>query len=267
MAEVPTAPSGDDDPLFENRARASSFGKVAALYDLSRPTYPSDLIDLLVSRGSSPALDAGCGTGIMSRLLLERGLDVLGVEPDPEMADVARSRGVTVEVATFEQFDDGGRRFGLLTAAQSWHWVEPVAGATAAARILRPGGLVALVWNHAEMPTELLGGLSAIYERAVPGRAIPTVGHRPDSRPGGAAAEQALSDTGAFEAIGRAVFPWSRAYTTDEWVAQLQTHSDHLLLDASTRRVLLDEVRAYLDAAGGSFTMPYHCRAVLATRR
>ena len=52
--------------------------------------------------------------------------------------------GITVEEATFEDWDPAGRRFDLLVAGQSWHWVEPTLGATKAALVVATGGVVAL---------------------------------------------------------------------------------------------------------------------------
>ena len=88
-----------------NRRRALSFGGVAAAV---RPR-----ASVVSARAHRPAdgvvtaqvLDVGCGTGKASRLMIARGCDVLGVEPDPSMAAIARSHGVTVEAGTFEEWD------------------------------------------------------------------------------------------------------------------------------------------------------------------
>jgi trans-aconitate methyltransferase len=63
---------------------------------------------------------------------------VRGVDPDARMAALARSMGVDVEVAKFEEWDAGDRTFDAIIAAQAWHWVNPVAGAAKAAAVLRP---------------------------------------------------------------------------------------------------------------------------------
>ena len=86
------------------RERARLFGQEAEAYDRSRPGYPPALIDEVV--GASPAkvsvLDVGCGTGIASRLMAERGARVLGVELNAGMAAIAQRHGIPVEVAAFE---------------------------------------------------------------------------------------------------------------------------------------------------------------------
>src|ERR1700761_4844946 len=87
-AAWPSRPSG---PLHVHRQVAEGFGADADRYDRARPTYPADLIDRIVA--ASPGrdfLDAGCGTGISSRLFQAAGCRVLGLDPDPRMAEQAR---------------------------------------------------------------------------------------------------------------------------------------------------------------------------------
>ena len=135
--------------LHKDRRRASSFGDDPEAYDRVRPPYPAALIDVLVAEQPRTVLDVGCGTGIVARLLIARGCDVLGLEPDARMADVARRHGVVVEAGTIEEWDAGDRHFDLLTAGQAWHWVDPDPGAAKAAQVLRPGGRIGLFWNQA----------------------------------------------------------------------------------------------------------------------
>ena len=101
----------------------------------------------LLAGGPADILDVGCGTGKVARLLVGPGRRVLGVEPDRRMAAVARGHGIDIEVGTFETWDDAGRRFDLLTSGTAWHWVDPVAGAAKAAKVLRSGGGFAAFWN------------------------------------------------------------------------------------------------------------------------
>ena len=89
-------------------------------------------------------LDVGCGTGIAARQFAAVGCRVLGVEVDPRMAAFARRRGTEVEVAKFEDWEPAGRRFDAAVAGQTWHWIDPVAGAVKAAEALTPGGCLAV---------------------------------------------------------------------------------------------------------------------------
>lgn len=255
------------EPLHRNRARADSFGAVAEAYDRTRPDYPPALLDDLARPGTATAIDVGCGTGILARQLAARGLDVLGVEPDPKMAGVARGHGLSVEVSRFEDWDPGSRRFDLLTSAQAWHWVEPVAGAAKAAAVVAPGGRVALIWNISTMPDALRDALDDVYGRVAPPSVRPTVLHRPEAWKEHGSAEDEFVRTGAFDEVDHHSYPWTRAYDKEQWVGQLTTHSDHRLLDDERRERLLDAVGSAIDDLGGSFVMHYDCHASVLVRR
>ena len=140
------------DPLARERSRL--FDQQAEAYDRFRPTYPDAVIDDVL--GPVPdgldVLDVGCGTGIASRQIAQRGARVLGVELGPRMAEVARGHGIAVEIAAFEGWDPAGRTFDRVTSAQAWHWLDlPVATAKAAS-VLRPGGKLCLIWNAGCQP-------------------------------------------------------------------------------------------------------------------
>ena len=145
---------------------AESFGSDADRYDRARPSYPDALVDRIIA--ASPGrdvLDVGCGTGIAARLFQAAGCRVLGVDADARMADLARRRGLDVEVAKFEDWDPAGRTFDAVVAGQAWHWVDPVAGAAQAARALRPGGRLAVFWNAFQPPAELAETFASVYRR------------------------------------------------------------------------------------------------------
>jgi len=134
--------------LHRHRQVAESFGADAERFDRARPSYPVALVERIVAASPGPAvLDVGCGTGIAARQFQAAGCRVLGVDPDPRMAGLARQSGVEVEVAAFEAWDPAGRVFDAVIAGQAWHWVDPVAGAVKAAQVLRPGGRLAVFWN------------------------------------------------------------------------------------------------------------------------
>src|SRR5262252_6317966 len=170
---MPTISSSEPHPSFEThlqRQVAESFGADASRYDRARPSYPAALVDRIVA--ASPGrnvLDVGCGTGIAARLFQTAGCRVLGVDPDDRMASVARQGGLTVEVSPFEAWRSAGRSFDAVTAAQAWHWVDPVAGAAKAAQVLRPGGRLAVFWNAAQLPPDLGAAFAGVYGEVQPG--------------------------------------------------------------------------------------------------
>lgn len=132
------------------------FSNRVETYVRARPSYPPEALDLLAERcGLAPqavVADVGSGTGILTRLLLERGATVFAVEPNAAMRAAAEGTlggepGFTSIAATAEVTTLSDRSVDLVTAAQAYHWFDPVPTRREFARILRPGGWVALIWN------------------------------------------------------------------------------------------------------------------------
>jgi SAM-dependent methyltransferase len=257
----------DDWTLHRDRRRADSFGDDAEQYDRVRPAYPAALIDALVVDRPATVLDVGCGTGIAARLLMARGCDVLGLEPDPRMADVARRNGVTVEAGTIEAWDDGGRRFDLLTAGQAWHWVDPDRGGAKAAAVLRPGGRIGLFWNQANPDPSVRPLLEAAYARHAPelGRQSVLMGRRDPSLYESIA--EALRRTGRFDRVETVLFGHDVDYSSAAWVELASTHSDHHVLPPAQLAALLADVRSEVDRAGGRIPVHYEVTLVTGVRR
>jgi SAM-dependent methyltransferase len=250
--------------LFEERSRAESFGVVAERYDRARPSYPPALLEDLLSEGPRRVLDVGCGTGIAARQIAQRGCEVLGVEIDPRMAELARARGTEVEVARFEEWEPGERRFDLLTSGQAWHWVEPIAGAARAAQALRPGGRIGVFWNFGDPPAHVLERLSAVYGSLEPEmeKFSVVLGNRGDRlQPAGTG----IPRSEEFTELRTEVFGWSKTYRTAEWVDHISTHSDHQALGPERLQRLLEAVADAIGQLGGSFEIPY--QTILLTAR
>jgi SAM-dependent methyltransferase len=251
--------------LYQDRDRAGSFGQDAEQYDRARPGYPASLIDDLLTGNPRMVLDVGCGTGIASRLLVDRGCQLIGVEPDPRMAAVGRTHGLVVEEAAFEQWEPGERRFDLLVSAQAWHWVDHRAGSAKAAAVLRPSARIGLFWNVGHPPRELKERLDEVYSRLAPGfgKSSALLGNASDRFE---ATADALRSTGAFANIAVKVFTQSRKYTTKQWLDQLPSLSDHRSLPPDQRRLLLEAVGDVIDDEGGRFVMSYESVLVSGTR-
>lgn len=136
---------------FEQHAR--SFGSAVDAYEHGRPGYPTEVAAWLVSEGARRVVDVGAGTGKFTRVLADvvagTDADVVAVEPDAAM----RSRLAEV-LPDVRALDGSGEAIplpdgsaDLVTFAQSWHWVDRDAGVAEVARVLRPGGVLGLVWN------------------------------------------------------------------------------------------------------------------------
>lgn len=256
--------SPDPQRLHTDRARAESFGAVAEQYDLARPSYPTALIDDLVADAPSDALDVGCGTGKVARLLAARGLSVVGVELDEHMAGVARRHGLTVEVAPFERWDPKGRRFDLVVSGQAWHWIDPSAGVPKAAGVLRPGGTVALFWNVSRLEGAAQRALDDAYRRCAPQLLRHVRAEERNPRP---PYEDDLHAEPSLHRAEHREYRWTHTYTRDEWLGLVATQSDHLLLPDDDRRRLFEALGAAVDSVGGVVSTTYDTHTVIARKR
>ena len=210
-------------------------------------------------------LDVGCGTGKAARLFVARGCEVLGVEPDLRMAGVARAHGIPVEVATFEAWDPTHRMFDLVVSGQAWHWVDPSLGAQKAASVLVPGGRLAIFWNRGQHDGPTQAALYEVYARFAPAIGMESVPPRndPSDRSDDIAA---IAATHLFAPGQLRSYEWTQPYSRDEWLDQLGTHSDHIVLEPQQRAALLDAVGATIDRLGGSITLHYETELISATR-
>jgi SAM-dependent methyltransferase len=179
--------SSRNTPRFRSREDrehlASAFQGEGDEYDRLRPGYPDAVVDRIVDaaraaahgadRGPLVVVDLGAGTGKLSRLLAGRGPDVTAVDPSSAMLEVAARGSVDApppaapgvlrtQVGTAEATGLPDACADVVTVAQAWHWFDVDAACTEIARILRPGGLLALVWNSMDVQIPWVHRLSRI---------------------------------------------------------------------------------------------------------
>lgn len=145
----------------ERVRRAGSFGGVAQAYERSRPGYPDDAVTWLTSLptgavaaarpsgGRARVLDLGAGTGKLTRSLVAAGHDVVAVEPSGPMLELLRAGLPSVETheGTAEAIPVDDASCDVVIVAQAFHWFDSAAAVPEIARVLRPAGRLALVWN------------------------------------------------------------------------------------------------------------------------
>jgi SAM-dependent methyltransferase len=175
---MPAAPDphrlGLAELYAERGGLVAIFGPKVADYVSSRPDYPSALFDWLEAQGAlhagSRVADLGAGTGLLTRDLLARGAEVLAVEPNAAMREacdrlLAGTPGYRSTEGRAESIPAPDASLDLVTAAQAFHWFDIPAARRECARVLAPGGAVALIWNDRLDGDPLHADMSAVFER------------------------------------------------------------------------------------------------------
>jgi ubiquinone/menaquinone biosynthesis C-methylase UbiE len=137
----------------KRRHQRTLFNGVAPLYEASRLGYPSDIVEFAVATAAvgagSEVLEVGCGTGQLTERLACFGFRLTAIDLGPSMISAARRRGdgsaVSFEVASFEDFAAPEASFELIISGTAFHWVDPEVRFRKPARLLRPGGWLALL--------------------------------------------------------------------------------------------------------------------------
>ena len=161
-----------DEQRRTREERRCLFDGIADLYDATRQGYPAEIVDAVcASSGIGPGagvLEIGCGTGQLTRELAARALNLTAIDIGAAMVDADRGN-VTDPMArfqttSFEDFPDSGP-FDLIVSATAFHWVDPSIGLAKAARLLRPGGWLALLTTGERYPEPLRTRLRDLWMR------------------------------------------------------------------------------------------------------
>jgi ubiquinone/menaquinone biosynthesis C-methylase UbiE len=146
------------------------FSGRATEYAKYRPSYPAVAIARIFEGLNEPktllAADIGAGTGISSRLLANRGANVIAIDPNPEMLQAATPHPlIKFELGTAENTNLTDNSVDLVTCFQAFHWFEPTSTLKEFRRILKATGRLALVWNDLERNEEFTANYSRFIVR------------------------------------------------------------------------------------------------------
>jgi SAM-dependent methyltransferase len=226
---------------------------VAELYERVRPDYPQDAIDWLVATlGLEPgrvAVDLAAGTGKLTRRLLPSGARVVAVEPLAEMRAVLAREVSWAEVVsgTAESLPLADGSADAVTVGQAFHWFDAEPAAAEIARVLRPGGALALIWNIRDLADSLQARVNELllpYRRDTPSE------HEQPWR-------AVLAASPAYGDGEEASFPFVQHHTTEELVDRIASISFVARLGPGARAVLLDQVRATVEPLPQPFAFTY----------
>jgi hypothetical protein len=152
------------------------------------------------------------------------------------MAEIARRYGIDVEVARFEEWDDLGRRFDLVTFGDAWHWIDPVKGVAKVASILEPGGMLVRFFKGYVLPPETFAKLEPIYRSLAP--SLNVYGKWPE----GIEWVDPVASSQDFVMRPMKEYASDEVFSASQWTGYLSTASDHRRLPPEVLRKLLDVV-------------------------
>lgn len=257
------------------RENRTHFDEIVVNYDSIRPEYPDQMIEDILryvgpDRGKA-ALEIGAGTGKATRHFLRAGYDVTAVEAGAGMAAFLRDRfrdreDFRVIVAPFEDATLYENHYDLLYAASAFHWVDAEIGCPKAFRLLKPGGVFALLrYNYVtDDGNALYEQIQALYEihfrSHYPSRTRPI--HRTEAdykKP--CEVERGygfrdLADYGFTDITMKFYFD-QRMLTADEYIRHLDTHADHRGLPEANRAALYQGIREAIREHGGMYPLKH----------
>lgn len=238
---------------IETSALAASFDDAAKVYAAARPGYPADAVDWLVPSTAQDVLDLGAGTGKFTQALVRPGRVVTAVDPSPKMLAelAARLPEVRTVVGSAERIGVPDASADVVTVAQAWHWFDPGPASAQVARVLRPHGRLALVWNMRDESVGWVAGLTRILAKFGDDGAgrHGHVEHDPKAGP-------------EFGSRQRYVTSWSQPMTLPGLLDLVASRSYAIVLPPKRRTMLLDAVADLVAAdpdlrGRETFDLPY----------
>ncbi|MEZ3159684.1 class I SAM-dependent methyltransferase [Microbacterium sp. BWT-B31] len=216
-----------------------SFGAAARAYASGRPGYPREAVDWMLEpvRADARALrvaDVGAGTGKLTRTVVEAGAEVVAIDPDPGMLAALHEHvpGVPTFVGTAERMPLPDAAVDAVLLGQAWHWVDVEAASAEAARVLRSGGVLGLVWNIRDDSDPWVARLTATMH--------------------GSHAEEMLADGGVrvgapLAAVEERTWTWTRPLTRAAFLDMVSSRSYVITASDSDRATILAGVDALFD--------------------
>ncbi|MFS0867056.1 class I SAM-dependent methyltransferase [Microbacterium sp. 179-B 1A2 NHS] len=239
-----------------------SFGRAAGAYQRGRPDYPADAVAWLLAPirpavGAPRVADVGAGTGKLTAALRRAGADVVAVDPDPGMLAALHDvlPDVPTHVGTAERLPLPDAAMDAVVLGQAWHWVDPATGSAEIGRVVRPGGVLGLIWNIRDESEAHVAAMTAVIHASN--------------------AEALLSSDGPvvaepFGELEHRSWTWSRRATRAMLLDMVHSRSAYITAGATERQRVDRGMADVLDGMGaiGAATVdvPYATHAFRAVR-
>jgi SAM-dependent methyltransferase len=253
---------GAGQPHQSTRATQGRVGFEAAsdVYERGRPGYQEDLVTFVVDRagiqGGSRVLDLAAGTGKFTRELLPFGAKSVAVEPSASMREILTRvvPGVPVIAGVGEAIPLRASSMDAVVVAQAFHWFDPPVALPEIARVLRPGGVLSLVWNERDERDPVMQELTRMtrWDRCMP-------------YPVGMDFSPIIDASHRFGPVTRSVFHFTQPLDRQALVDQVASRSYVRVLPDDERASFLAEVAAFAGTLAEPIMMPYNTQLFTAT--
>ena len=232
---------------------AAGFALAADVYERARPSYPVEAVDWIVEHArlgpGRVVVDVGAGTGKLTRLLVPSGARIVAVEPVLEMREKLSetSPGVEVVDGTAESLPLPDASADAITVAQAFHWFDHAVALPELHRVLRPGGLLMLIWNMRDLDDPLQAAIEQLLQPAR--RSVRSQQHGAWRAP--------LEGSPLFGAAEQRVFRYEQLLTADDLRDRVASTSFVAAMPPGEREQLLARARALADGLQEPFPFRY----------
>jgi SAM-dependent methyltransferase len=240
----------------KQRGPYTAFAEVAGAYERGRPEYPVEAVRWLAGDEPRDVVDLGAGTGKLTRALVSFGHRVTAIEPLPEMLELlpAAAPGAAAILGSAEVIPLPDEHADVVTCAQSFHWFDHAVALPEIARVLRPGGRLAFVWNTRDDRDPWVARLSAL------------IGNESVSREESSAPVVA---SGLYGPVETAQFAIEQILDRERLLDLVLSRSYCAKLPPAERKPILDAAGALYDEVAGpdGISLPYVTECFRASKR
>lgn len=227
-----------------------TFNENVENYDKWRPTYGEELFKdiMMYSRigQGKKAIEIGIGTGQATRPFLETGCELTAIELGEDLAEYSKlkfreSKNFTICNTTFEEFECPDDSVDLIYSATAFHWIPEEIGYPKVSKLLKTGGTLALFWNRpfvSRANDELHQQIQGIYQKYRPSNSKIIENDM----------EKYNRITNSIQAYGFRdivfkLYHSSRRFSSSEYIALLNTYSDHRSMPSATKECFEEEIK------------------------
>ena len=243
-----------------DRSRRIAFEETANIYNDTRPGYPEQLVEDVISLSNVPVngriLEIGCGSGNATVAFARHDYEVLAVELGTRLTSYAKQnckkyKKVTVLNMAFEDWPTETKAFDLAISADAFHWIVPEIGYPKVAAALKPGSSLAFFWNvNCNSDSSLSQAIRVVYKELAPQAEDPNGSFTQEYLI--ETVSQVINSTGLFGSITIKLNNSIDTLTSENYARSLWTFSSHHSLDPQIRTELYRGIRKAIDNHGGT---------------